>query len=326
MFKNTLFKIQSLTIIVAVLIMLVKIYAFSVTRSNTILTDAAESLVNVIAALFGLFSLYLSLKPSDENHPYGHGKIEFFSEALEGILIMIAGIAILGKSIYAVLYQNDIFMLQVGIYLTIITGSINFLLGLYIKKEGGQRDSIILRANGDHLISDGITSLGILLGLILIQVTEINRLDAIIAIIFSTYIIYTGYKLMKEAISGLMDEADSELVTAIVELLNENRYPNLIDVHNFRVIKYGTDLHIDCHITIPWFLDTREAHDEVKHFEELLMSNTLKKVECFVHVDPCIPISCKICNKQNCKERIHPKDRTIKWTIENITRNEKHQV
>ena len=187
-------KIQRLTVLIGVLLLIIKFAAYSITSSNTILTDALESIVNVVAGSFGLFSLSISALPQDENHPYGHGKIEFISAAVEGILICIAGAGILYKSVYNLFLPNAIQSIDLGIYITGFAGLINYLLGFYVEKEGRTNDSAVLIASGEHLKSDGYSTLGMLLGLGLLWFTGWVWLDSAIALIFGFIVGSSGHK------------------------------------------------------------------------------------------------------------------------------------
>jgi cation diffusion facilitator family transporter len=316
--------IQKLTLGVGLLLLIIKFVAYFLTDSNTILTDALESIVNVVAGAFGLFSLYVSALPKDENHPYGHGKIEFVSAAVEGSLIIIAGIGILAKSFYNLYYPIPVHNIDTGIWITAIAGLINFGLGVFVESKGKATDSMVLTASGEHLKSDGYSTVGMIIGLGVIILTDWLWLDAIVAIIFGIIIIVTGTKVIKESMAGIMDEVDYDLVQQIVEILDTHRHENCIDVHNLRVIKYGMALHIDCHITIPWYFDTRAAHEQVDWLEDLLKDNTNKPIEFFVHVDPCKPTSCQVCTKKECAVRQFPFQKRIEWTSENIMLNQKH--
>ena len=315
---------QKITLIIGGILLIVKFGAYFLTHSNTILTDALESVVNVIAGGFGLFSLYIAALPKDKNHPYGHGKIEFISAAVEGILIIIAGILIFGKSLYNLKYPISLHDIDIGIWITAVAGFINYILGTYVEKQGKSASSIVLIASGEHLKSDGYSTLGMVIGLTSILLTDWLWLDSVVAIIFGMIIINSGISIIKSSTAGIMDEVDYKLVEAIVEVLNKNRHPECIDVHNLRVIKYGTALHIDCHITVPWYFNTLEAHNEVKFLEDLLTNNTEKSVEFFIHVDPCLPSSCKICNKLDCTVRKFEMQKQVIWTVENIILNQKH--
>ncbi len=315
---------QRLTLIVGGILLIIKFLAYFLTDSNTILTDALESIVNVVAGAFGLFSLSVSALPKDENHPYGHGKIEFISAAVEGILIIIAGLLILAKSAYNLNYPAPVHDVDTGLWIVAVAGGINYLLGVYVERVGKSNSSLVLVASGEHLKSDGYSSFGMVIGLAIIFFTDFLWLDSVIAIVFGVIIIFAGTKVIKSALSGIMDEVDYELVSEIVKVLNQNRHPDFIDIHNLRVIKYGAALHIDCHITIPWYFNTVQAHDQVKNLEDLLKLNTEKPVEFFIHVDPCLPLCCLSCIKEDCPERKSDFQQKISWTTENIMLNKKH--
>ncbi len=163
-------------------LMLAKFSAYFITSSNFVLTDAAESIVNVVASAFAFFSIYIASRPRDENHPYGHGKVEFFSVFLEGALISIAGTGILFKSVYGLFYPQEIRELLIGALIIGITGAINGALGYYMIHKGKQLKSITLDADGRHLLTDMVTSGGLVLGLLLIYFTGFTWLDSVLSI------------------------------------------------------------------------------------------------------------------------------------------------
>ena len=303
--------------------MLAKFTAYFLTSSNFVLTDAAESIVNVLASSFAFFSIYLAAQPRDQNHPYGHGKIEFFSVFIEGGLIGLAGIVILFKSAYNIFYPHGIKDLVTGAIIIGATGIVNGGLGYYMIKRGKHLRSITLEADGKHLITDMVTSMGLVLGLLLIHFTKILVLDSILSILVGLYIVYTGYKLVRKSVSGLMDEADFDIVTEVVSVLNEKRRDQWIDIHNFRAQKYGNNLHIDCHLTLPNYLDLIQVHNEVKLVDELI-NNEVTKTELFIHTDPCVPQCCYYCRMPDCPIRSEPKTEEIIWTLEKVIRNKKH--
>lgn len=321
---KTLLATQRITLLIGVLLLLVKFLAYFLTQSNAILTDALESIVNVVAGGFGLLSLSIAALPKDENHPYGHGKIEFVSAAVEGSLILVAGLVIIIKSSYSFFVPTVLTALDIGMVLTAIAGAINYLLGWYVSQKGTETGSMVLQASGAHLQSDGYSTVGLLLGLGLLKLTGWWWIDPVLALVFGGIIVRAGILVLKESLAGIMDEVDYELVEQIVEVLKSYRRPSCIDIHNLRVIKYGTALHVDCHMTIPWYYDTRKAHDEVDALEELLASHTDKPIEFFIHVDPCVPASCAVCSVQDCPVRQQPWQQEIVWTVENVLLNQKH--
>ncbi len=319
-------KILSITLFISSVLMLIKFAAWIITHSNAILTDALESIVNVFAGAFALYSVRYAAKPKDEDHPYGHGKIEFLSVGLEGTLIAIAGISIVVKSVYNLYYPHEIDSLDIGLYLTLFTGLVNLIMGFYLQKKGKELHSVTLTADGKHIISDAYSSGGLIIGIILIWISGISWMDSVVAILFGLFILYTGYKLMRKSLAGVLDEVDYALVNEIVEVLNKNRKEEWIDIHNFRVIKYGSNLHIDCHITLPWYYSLEQSHSLVTEVENILTKESENHVEVFIHADPCLPVSCSICSLKNCAERKHDFVKRIEWTNEVILKNKKHSL
>lgn len=320
------YNFQKIVAIVGVALFLIKITAWYITNSVAILTDALESTINVISGFIGLYSLYLSAKPKDQNHPYGHGKAEFVSAAIEGTLISVAGIIIIYEAINNLKHPHSIGRLDYGIILVAITAVVNYLIGFYAVKKGKTNNSLALIASGKHLQSDTYSTIGIIIGLILISITNIVWLDSVVALVFAVIIMITGYKIIRDSIAGIMDEADEDLLKKVVELLQTSRRENWVDLHNLRIIKYGSTIHLDCHLTAPWYLNLHEAHNEILALEELVKSHFGTSVELFVHTDGCLDFSCKICDKKNCAERKHPFEKKINWTVENISSNNKHKA
>ena len=319
-------QLQKWVATISVLLLIAKFIAYYLTNSVAILTDALESIVNVTAGFIGLYSLYVSALPRDINHPYGHGKAEFISAAIEGTLITSAGAIIIYKAIGSFIAPVELEKLDYGIYLVATTAIINYVVGFITVRKGKRNNSLALIASGRHLQTDSYSTFGIIAGLVFIFVTDYKWIDPAVAIIFGVIIIYTGYRILRKSIAGIMDEADIELLKKIVDLLNYNRRENWIDLHNLRVIKYGAVLHMDCHLTVPWYLNVNEAHAEVDALSSLVRRAFGESVELFVHVDGCLPFSCKVCNKQNCNVRKHNFEKRIDWTLENVLRDKKHEV
>lgn len=319
-------RVQQWVAIVSVVLLAVKVMAYLVTNSVAILTDALESIVNVVAGFVGLYSLYLSAKPHDEDHPYGHGKVEFISAAVEGSMIFVAGFVIIYNAIKNIIFPEPLLRLDFGIALIVSTAILNYVMGLICIRIGTRHNSMALQASGRHLQTDTYTTAGIVIGLALIYFTGILWIDSATAIVFAFIIIYTGYKILRTSIAGIMDETDSALLERIVDTLNRNRLQNWIDLHNLRIIKYGNKLHIDCHLTVPWYLNLREAHAEIDAFTKVMREAFREPVEFFIHTDGCLEFQCPICDKEDCPVRAHPLEKKIRWTIENISRDKKHAI
>lgn len=319
-------QIQKWVAILSVVLLLGKLVAYYLTNSVAILTDALESIVNVIAGFFGLYSLRLSAKPKDADHPYGHGKIEFISAAVEGVMISLAAIFILIESIRNLITPVILQKLDTGILLISVAALANFIMGSICTRTGKKNNSQALIASGKHLKTDTYTTLGILLGLTLIFYTGIQRIDSIVAILFSCLIFYTGFKIVRTSVAGIMDERDNELLRKMIMILDKNRSKNWVDIHNIRIIKYGSTLHIDSHLTVPWYLNVHEAHEEIDKLGHIVRKEFGDSIELFVHSDGCLPISCPICIKDDCLVRHHAFQKRIQWTVQNMERDQKHQI
>lgn len=320
------FRIQQWVGLVAVLLFALKMAAYYITHSVAILTDALESTVNVISGFIGLYSLYVAAKPRDLDHPYGHGKAEFISAAVEGTLILVAGLYIIYECILQFLQPQTLHSLDKGMILVAVAGAVNYIMGFIAIRKGTQNNSLALIASGKHLQSDTFSTIGILVGILLIRITGWQLLDTIVALLFSFFIIYTGYKILRASLAGIMDEADKALLKQMVTHLNLHRQPNWIDLHNLRVIKYGSILHVDCHLTVPWYLNVHEAHQEVDALSEKISMELGDSIELFVHSDGCLDFSCPICTKTDCPVRKHAFERKVEWTLDNILSNQKHRL
>jgi cation diffusion facilitator family transporter len=312
--------------IIAIVLFIMKIIAWAITGSVAILTDTLESIANVAAGLIGVYSLYVSAKPRDVDHPYGHGKVEFISAAIEGSFIIIAGSFVIYEAIINLIKPHQLNSLDNGIILISITAVINYFTGVVCLGIGKKNNSLALIASGRHLQSDTYTTGGIIIGLLLLLFTGITWIDSAIAILFAIIILVTGYKIIRSSVAGIMDEADIGLLKDMVETLNKNRSVNWVDMHNLRIIKYGSTLHLDCHLTVPWYFNVNEAHHEIDALSTLVRKKYGESVELFVHSDGCLDFSCSICEKLECAVRKHDLIRKIPWTMENISRNHKHDL
>lgn len=320
------YNFQKIVAFVGVVLLVIKLAAWYITDSVAILTDALEGIVNVIAAFIGLYSLYLSAQPKDKNHPYGHGKVEFISAGIEGVMIAFAGVWIIFEAINHIINPQAIKQIDLGIILIVFAGLTNFIVGYFAVKKGKENNSIALISSGKHLISDTYTTIGVIIGLIIIKITSIYWLDSAFAIVFGIIIIFTGVKILRQSVAGIMDEADTQLLEDMVDTLNNNRVPNWIDLHNLRIIKYGSGLHIDCHLTVPWYLSVKEAHEEIDVIESLIQEKYGNNIELFIHSDYCKPKSCEICTKVDCDVRVKPFIQQIDWNLDNVASNKKHQI
>jgi cation diffusion facilitator family transporter len=319
-------RLQTLVLLAGIGLMGIKFLAWRLTHSNTILSDALESIVNVVAGAFALYSLMLAAKPRDREHPYGHGKVEFISAGIEGGLVVIAGGVIIWRAVEALLAGQHLHDLDTGIALTGAAGALNLLMGLTLKRRGVKAHSITMEASGTHLLSDAWSTVAMVAGLVLIRLTGLLWLDQAFAIVFAVYIIVTGLRVFRRSVAGIMDEADMDLGGKVIAVLQENRKPGWVDIHNFRMIKYGSILHVDCHATLPWYYTLEQAHKEISAMEQLVNERMGRTVELFIHMDPCVPASCSICDLADCSQRQQRFVKEVPWSIETVLSNRKHAV
>lgn len=324
--KKGIIKYQIIIVATGLLLLVIKFFAYYLTASNSILTDALESIINVLAGGFALYSLVVAAIPRDHNHPYGHGKIEFLSATIEGSLIFATGVVMIIKATYNFFYPISITALDTGIWLTAVAGAINYLLGHWSERLGRKRHSITMTASGKHLKSDAYSTVGLVAGLLLIIWTGQQWLDNVLAIIFGGIIIVTGYRILRKSIAGIMDEADYELLRKIIGFIGDHRKDDWIDLHNFRIIKFGSVLHIDCHMTLPWYYSVQKGHDIIDRIEQLVRQRFGAQAEMFIHIDPCNASSCLLCAMKDCDKRQQDFAHKVEWRMKNVLKNQQHRL
>ncbi len=299
-------RLQRNVLLIGFVLMGIKAFAYFITNSNAILTDALESFVNIAAGAFSLFSLHYAAQPSDENHPYGHGKVEFISGIIEGVLIALTGLGMIAKAGYNIFNPETIQRLDLGLILALGAGIVNYAMGMHLEKRGKVSHSMSLKSEGAHLKSDGYTSFAMVCMLGIVYFTEIYWLDSVVALAMAIYICYMGYRILRQSIAGIMDETDATVNEKAFAVLDAQRAPQWIDFHEFRVIRYGRSLHIDCHLVLPFYYTIKEEHVEVKQIEKLLNDGLDQPAEIFVHTDPCNESFCHQCRLANCSFRSAP--------------------
>ncbi|UYZ58818.1 cation diffusion facilitator family transporter [Hymenobacter latericus] len=315
-----------LSLVVSVVLVFTKFYAWALTHSQAALTDALESIINVFTSGFALYSIYLSGLPKDQNHPYGHGKVEYLSVGFEGALILGAGVYIFSSAIQALLHPHTVQQLDWGVLLLGGTAVANLLTGFVLVRQGHKLHSPALVGDGQHLYLDAVSTLVSCAALGLVYFTGLVIFDTVAALILGVVIVVNGYRMLRRSVSGLMDESDVSTVERVIAELQQHRQPPWIDVHNLRIVRYGANLHIDCHITIPYYFSLEEAHTEVSRIEELIRSRFEVEVEMFVHADPCTFSACPHCSMPDCPVRQHAFTRLVPWTLDNVVKNERHQL
>lgn len=281
-----------------------KFWAYSLTGSEAVFSDALESVVNVVAAAFALMVICYAARPADDSHPYGHGKAEFFSAGFEGGLVALGGAMIIAKAASAFFVGFELANVSQGLLLVAIAGSLNLALGLSLIKIGRKINSEALIASGHHAASDFWTSAVVVAGLGLVNLTGIKMLDPICALGVGLYLTVTGSKIIRKSLAGLLDETEPLHLEKLVEALEENREAGIIQGHHTRVIRSGPYHHIDMHIVVPEFWNVKYAHDCTEDFEQKVIKQYPHDGEIHFHIDPCRQRYCKSCDIEECPIRL----------------------
>jgi cation diffusion facilitator family transporter len=305
-----------LSLVVATLMLAAKYQAYRMTSSTAVLSDALESIVNVLAAVFALGGLLFAGRPADRNHPYGHGKIEFFSAAFEGGLIAFASILIVYEAVRSLVAGSDVH--QIGLGLLIVLGSalVNLALGLYLVRTGRRYVSLTLIADGQHVLADVWTSAGIIVGLGLVRLTGRAWLDPVVALLVALWLMATGFRLVRHAAGGLLDEEDPLLLKRVLDALQKYVGGGVIRVHHLRAIRSGRFQHVEAHLVVPEFWSVEHAHDLSEDVAARVMRDLGAEGEMVFHTDPCHRIYCAVCDLEDCPIRREPFLKQTPLTLE----------
>lgn len=319
---------QRIIAVVGVTLMLVKFVAWAMTSSVSILTDALESIVNVVAAFVGLYALYLSAKPRDKSHPYGHGKVELISSSVEGVMILVAGIVIIFEAARSILEPEELRQLDLGLVLLVTAAAVNFIVGYMAINRGRKNRSMALVASGNHLCSDTFSSVGIILGLaLMIGLDNIGFeaywLDSVIATVFGAIICVTGIRVVKSSMDGVMDRSDEKIVAEVIELINRSRHDHWVDLHNLRITKYGPLIHIEMHMFFPLDMTVEQQHTEISEVYEAVRRKYGDNFDVTIMGEPCDCTMCRFCALE-CEHRKEGFEKRIEWTLETATDRDEH--
>lgn len=298
-----------------------KFVGYLLSGSDAILSDALESIVNVVAALFTLVSLAIASRPADSSHPYGHGKVEFLSSGFEGGLIAFAALVIVYEAVSALWIGHALLAIGQGMALVAVAGASNALLGLFLLRTGRATHSLALEADGLHVLADFWTSAGVIAGLLLVWGTGWVVLDPLIAIGVGANLAFTGARLLRRAASGLLDASDASLLARVARAINEARphFSGIIAIHRLRAIRSGGVAHVDAHLVVPRFWTVAQAHDSANRFEDEIVRGIGQDARFIFHLDPCRAAYCGRCAVAPCPVRARELDGLSGWTIEELT-------
>ncbi len=295
-----------------------KTTAYLLTNSAAILSDAMESIVHVFATSIALYSIIVSSRPADESHPYGHGKVEFFSAGLEGGLIIVAAFAIIYAAVRDLILGRALVDLDTGMLLTLAAALVNLLLGWFLIKRGKATDSLTLVADGKHVLTDSYTSFGVVAGLGLVYMTGLTILDPLVAIAVAINILFSGYKLMRVSVGGLMDEVDRPTLKRINEIVHRLRTSEWINMHHLRIMRSGRLHHLDFHLIVPFYWSVEKSHAFQGEIVKKVVSEMNNNATVLTHLDPCFESYCFSCSVEPCPERRSPFVRQAEWTISSM--------
>lgn len=292
-----------LALVVGILVFAVKFAAYWLTGSTAVLADAMESTINIVSASLLVYTLSVAGRPPDLDHPYGHGKAEFLAAGIEGAAIGFAALVIVAEGARELLEGPEVHDLDVGLWLLVASTLVNGALGRHLVGVGQRVGSAALVADGRHVLADVWTSIGVVGGLVVVALTGWMWADPLIAIGVGLHVAFEGAGLLKEALGGLMDEADPDLNDRTANALEEVREDSWIDLHGLRSWRSGARRHFDLHLTVPRYYDVDQIHAIHDQIEDLLIEDEAHGGDVVVHFDPCLPADCAGCAVTPCALR-----------------------
>ncbi len=301
---------SALSIAAGLFILGMKYYAFYISHSAALKSDAIESVVNVVAAVFALGAIIFAGKPADREHPYGHGKIEHFSAAFEGGMISLAAVLIGYEAVHSLVDRPPLEHLGKGMAINFAAGVLNGVLGLYLIHHGKKQRSAALVADGHHVMSDFFTTVGLGCALLLVQFTGWLWLDAIIALAVGGLLAWTGFKLVRSSSAALLDTEDPDLLDKLVAAINRIRPKDILAIHELRTMRSGRYIHVDIHMVVPEFYGIAQSHDLADAFAKAVVREAGIEGELHTHVDPCQRSLCDHCAVDPCPIRRQSQERT----------------
>ena len=317
-------RVQACILCGSAVLLVFKFAAYFLTNSMAIFTDAMESIVNVVAGAASLYGIILASRPKDGDHPFGHGKIELLSASLEAMMIVGAGGLIIYESVVRFFNAQPLARLDVGIAIVAFSGVVNFLMGEFSVRIGRRHDSAALVASGKHLKSDTYSTVGLVLGLVAVRLTGYLWLDCAIAILFGFLILFAGLGILRNTIANLTDKADGQALQKMLDAINQNRRDDWINVHNLKIIKYGSFYYVDCDLTLPRYYNISEGHDAYDRLKAAMYSKFSNNILFSIHFDPCNFSQCKNCAMKSCPVRSEPFAAAKPLTVASMTKVEKH--
>ncbi len=314
-------RVAQINIVVSLIVLGLKFAGYYVSGSTAIFSDAVETLINVLTAITALVVIRLVAMPADESHPYGHGKLEFFSAAFEGGLVFFAAVAILIESGRALQGNQVVIEISSGMAFIFAATIINLVMAISLRRVGEREKSETLIASSVHLMSDVYTTAGVLVGLLLVKMTGLMWLDATISALVAIHLIVESYRIVRRSVSGLTDEMDSDSLKELASAIQKNIKPGIINIHNLRAIRSGHFHHIDSHLIIPEFWDVAKAHRMTHEFEKRVVDEYPYEGEFAFHLDPCGRKYCTSCDVTDCPVRQAPFEKKFSFESDDMIKS-----
>lgn len=304
---------------VSILVFATKISAYYISYSTAILSDALESIVNVLTALFAMAIVRYAALPADDDHPYGHGKAEYLSAAFEGGLIFIAAGLIIKEGIVALFEGSKVHDLEWGLAVSGLAAGMNFLLARYVRVQGRHHSSAALLASSAHIMSDVWTSLGVIVALALVKITGLIWIDPLIGIGLGFWLGKEGFVIVRNSLGGLIDQTDESVLQDLAVVFNKNKLAKTIDVHHLKVIRAGHFHHVDAHLVVPEYMNVVDAHTLMDDYAELVVKDYNFDGEVAFHLDPCRRAYCSVCQVEDCPVRVAPFKELRPFTVKSLS-------
>jgi len=283
--QRTLIRFMLLSLGAAVATIVLKLIAAAITGSVGLLSDAMESGVNLVAAIVAVWALRLAARPPDAVHQFGHGKAEYLSAAVEGGMVFVAATVIVVTSIRRLVHPEPLQSAGLGLAVSTLASGVNLAVGLALLRAGRRHRSITLEADGKHLLTDVVTSGGVLVGVALVAIFDVDVLDPIVALLVGVNILFTGHQLLRRSISGILDAALPNDDVAEIDTLLERYRSEGIDFHALRTRESGRQRFVYVHLLVPDDWTVKHGHDTAERFKADLAA-VLPGVVTFVHVEP----------------------------------------
>jgi cation diffusion facilitator family transporter len=284
--RSSLTRFAWLSIAAALATITLKTSAYLLTGSVGLLSDALESLVNLTGALVALGMLTIAARPADESHVYGHSKAEYFSSITEGLLILAAAGGIISAAVSRLLQPRALEQLGLGLFVSVVASAINFSVARILLREGRNRRSITLEADGHHLMTDVWTSAGVIGGVAIAGFTGWALLDPIVAIIVALNIIWTGIQLVRRSVSGLMDAALPDEEQKLIDKVMEKYQKQGVTFHALRTRQAAARRFVSVHMLVPGEWTVHDAHHVAEDFESDVRETLGSVVTVFTHIEP----------------------------------------